>query len=372
MPDKKIPGLYVHVPFCLTKCPYCDFYSHPGTRYISAWLDAVEREMVLYTDQFSCFDTLYLGGGSPTVLSLHEIERLTASIHRRFSFLPDTETTIEANPADITGRAARGLKQLGFNRISLGVQSFDDTVLTLLKRRHTAADAKRAIRTIRNAGFENLSIDLMYGVPGQDMAGWKRTLEQALSFTPEHVSCYQLTIKENTPFGELRDKGLLCIPAEKEEEALFLTTAGLLAKSGYEHYEVSSFATAKAFCSRHNRKYWNHAPYLGLGPAAHSFNHNRRWWNRCSIETYLQALARYVPPREAMEEITADQLMLESLFLNFRTRTGIPLARLGACNKAARVLPRLQQEGLVRVAHGRVVPTTRGLLVADSLPLLLT
>ncbi len=368
--SKALPGLYIHIPFCLWKCPYCDFYSCTDRELTSAWLEALEREMLFYKESFGYFDTLYLGGGTPTVLSEHEITRLIATVHRHFSFSDDAELTIEANPADLTPAKAGLLNELGFTRISLGVQSFDDRVLNVLQRRHSAFEACKAIELIRAAGFQNLSIDLMYAVPGQDTCSWTTTLQQALQYRPEHLSCYQLTIKQDTPFGHMKENGWIPELDEAVEESFFLTTTDVLTAGGYIQYEISSFARDEKYYSAHNRKYWQHSAYLGLGPAAHSFSGRRRWWNHASVTTYIQRLTQGTKPVKASETITDEQIRLEALFLNLRTSSGMDLATLQTYTGAHEMLPHLIRSNLVEINGCRIRPTTRGLMRADSLPIL--
>jgi oxygen-independent coproporphyrinogen-3 oxidase len=362
------PGLYIHVPFCTGKCPYCDFFSTLDLSLGPAWLAALERELSLQADFAPCFDTLYLGGGTPSALRAADLERLVELIGRHAAFSDKAERTIEANPNDLTAEKTALLFELGFNRISLGVQSFDDRDLRRLNRRHTAADNRRAIDLIRAAGFTNLSIDLMYGVPDQTRQGWEQTLQQALDCAPAHLSCYQLTVKEGTRFWVLQQEGRLGLPGEQELCTLFLATDEMLTGAGYIHYEVSNFARSQPYFAAHNRRYWQHAPYLGLGPAAHSFMPGRRWWNCRSVTQYIALLDRGFLPIEGEETITAEQAELERLLLHFRTTEGIPLALLQGSQDAGATLERLQREKFIEVVDDKAVPTTKGLLVADSLP----
>jgi oxygen-independent coproporphyrinogen-3 oxidase len=366
--NSSLPGLYIHVPFCEGKCPYCDFYSTDDSTLIPAWIKALEKEIHFYKETLNNFDTLYLGGGTPSLLSNDDLEKLRNNIHKYFSFVPDAEITIEANPGDLTPDKLKHLRDLGFNRVSLGVQSFDDTVLRFLNRRHTAKQAEKAVADIRNAGFENLSIDLMYSVPGQGKNGWIKTLEKALSFSPEHFSCYQLTIKEGTPFFALKENGEFKVQVGEEES--FLLTSAILEENGYIHYEVSNFAKSANLFSSHNQKYWQHIPYLGLGPSAHSFMADSRWWNVSSVKEYIDALNKGSRPIEEKEEIDAEQKGLEQLFLSFRTKQGIALGALKEYKKVEIVLSRLIESGLVEIKGSRAVPTKKGFLVADSIPLM--
>ena len=206
MNEPSLPGLYIHVPFCKTKCPYCDFFSITDHSLVSAWVDGIEKELDIYRDSFPVFDSFFLGGGTPSLLSEQDLSRLMESITSLVTIAPESEITLEANPDDVNREKLKAIKSLGVNRISLGVQSFHDHELRYLQRRHTAQQSEAALEMIRSAGFSNLGIDLMYGLEGQKDADWIATLEKALSYSPEHLSCYQLTIEGNTPFGTTKNK----------------------------------------------------------------------------------------------------------------------------------------------------------------------
>ncbi|MBW1800396.1 MAG: radical SAM family heme chaperone HemW [Deltaproteobacteria bacterium] len=370
MSNPENPGLYVHVPFCRTKCPYCDFCSVTTLSRVPEWREALLQEILLYRDRYRAFDSLYLGGGTPSVLGLHDLETLFESLFRYFTFLPDAEITIEANPDDVTPEKLDLLNSLGVTRISLGVQSFDSGDLEYLGRRHTALQTEGALDRIREAGFAGLSVDLIYGLPEQRISGWMRTLTRALDFRPEHLSCYQLTIHDETPFGGLLAEGRISPPGEENERAFFLRTAGFLEESGYIHYEVSNFARGEAHIARHNSKYWHGISYLGLGPAAHSFRDGVRWWNVKCITTYCERLGRGTPPVDGREKLTEEQRRLESLYLGLRTREGIDLSLIRRQPDRDKIIARLQAENLAAVSGDRLIPTRRGFVVADSLPLL--
>jgi oxygen-independent coproporphyrinogen III oxidase len=363
-------GLYIHVPFCLSKCPYCDFYSTPDHTLISIWLEAVEKEMAFYKDRFPSFDTLYLGGGSPSRLSEQQVVRLMELIRNRFHFSLDSEITIEANPNDLNPAKLKMLSDLGFNRISLGVQSFDDQELLFLKRPHTSIAAETALEWIREGGFINLGIDLIYGLPGQTLEQWRADLDKALAFNPAHLSCYQLTIAKGTLFWGLKEKGRLQPISEAEEEAFFLTTSNVLQDRGYIHYEISNFAREEKFFSRHNQKYWQRGPTLGLGPSAHSFQGNRRWWNIRSLNQYCQVLEKGRLPIDGQEELSPEQVRLELISLGLRTRAGLALRCLGYMPNLEKTLQKLVESEWVSINNNQVVPTLKGFLVADQLPLL--
>jgi oxygen-independent coproporphyrinogen-3 oxidase len=365
------PGFYIHVPFCKTKCPCCAFYSVTSLSLVTEWLEALTKEVLLYKDRFTHFDTVYLGGGTPTLLSERVLEELIHCLHDHFSITADAEFTIEANPDDITPGKLAVVRGLGVNRISLGVQSFDDQELRFLKRRHSAFQAKRAIEWINESGFPKVGLDLMYGLPGQSQSGWLRSLQQAAEFNPEHISCYQLTFEEHTPLGKMYENGQIKSLGEDKERSFFILTSTFLEEKGYLHYEISNFAMGKENMSRHNRKYWQRAPYLGLGPSAHSYRDGVRWWNHRSLKTYCLTLGQGLLPVAGAETLSESQHHLERLMLGFRTREGVSLDEIRDCPQADSILRQIIDSGLVVLKGDRINPTLDGYLVADSLPLLL-
>jgi oxygen-independent coproporphyrinogen-3 oxidase len=293
-----------------------------------------------------------------------------------FAFSGDSEITVEVNPGDVDADSLRSLRDAGVNRISIGVQSFNDVILNFLGRRHTGLEGRRALEAARAAGFRNLSLDLIYGVPGQTPELWQDTLRCALGFDPEHLSCYELTVEAGTPMHGRVASGVCSTPGEEEGYRFFCLTSEVLERSGYIHYEVSNFARSDSLLSRHNHKYWNHTPYLGLGPAAHSFKGTRRWWNPRSLERYLGELEGGRPPLGGEEQLSAEALRLEALYFGFRTKKGIHL-RDFACRygfdlfrEKETALRRLQREGFVTLEGDCLAPTRRGLALADQLCLL--
>jgi putative oxygen-independent coproporphyrinogen III oxidase len=374
--DTSLPGLYVHVPFCRSKCPYCDFSSITAPEIIPAYLEALEKEALLYQDSFNSFDSLYLGGGTPSLLTSAQLAALMKNLRRTFAFVPDSEITLEANPDDVTPAKLAVWRDLGVNRLSLGVQSFDEAELRFLKRRHTARRTRQALELIRAGEFDNLGLDLIYGLPGQSLDTWLTTLETALSFAPEHLSCYQLTVADATPLGQMVAAGQVEVPDEETQREFFLGTAQFLTAQGYLHYEVANFARQGPqagglchYCCRHNLKYWTRKPYLGLGPAAHSFQAGRRWWNVSSVGGYCSSLNAGHLSVAGAETLTPAQVRLETLFLGFRTQDGVSLAAIQALPRGDAVLAELTRAGLVRLDRDRVIATAAGLVVADALPL---
>jgi putative oxygen-independent coproporphyrinogen III oxidase len=363
-------GLYVHVPFCLSRCAYCDFYSQTDLSLESGWLKALNTEAQLYKDRFAPFDSLYVGGGTPSLLSDRVLKELIHCLREHFSVTDGAEFTLEANPDDVTPGKLAVLLDLGVNRISLGVQSFDDHELRFLNRRHSAFQAKRAIEWIKRSGVPKVGLDLIYGLPGQTRSAWLRTLQQAAQFDPEHISCYQLTIEAHTPLGLMRGDGKIRPLGEEDERSFFILTSAFLEERDYLHYEISNFAMSEKNKCRHNIKYWQHVPYLGLGPSAHSYRDGVRWWNHRSVEIYCLALAQGLPPVAGGETLSEDEHLLERLMLGFRTKEGVSLDEIRGCPQADSILRQLIESGVVVIKGDRINPTRQGYLVADSLPLL--
>ena len=325
---------------------------------------------------FKGFDTIYLGGGTPSLLSVQQIDDILKAVNNNFSIDQHSEITVEVNPGDVSFEYLQALRMLGINRLNIGIQSFDDSLLKFLGRRHTAKEAGFAITAARRAGFDNIGIDLIYGVHGQNMNTWKRTLKKALSFSPEHLSCYQLSLDKNTPLGKQYEQDGLQLPSESQALNFLLTTSQILTDAGYIHYEVSNFARTDSLKSRHNTKYWQHAPYLGLGPAAHSFTDRKRWWNKAAVKTYLKNISEGKKPVDKSEKLSIEQLALEALFLGMRTKNGITLAdyktRFGSdlLVEKEQIIEALIRSKLVEIKNGSLCPTLAGMAVADSLALI--
>lgn len=362
-------GLYLHVPFCSGKCPYCDFYSIPGLEHASGWVEAVIREAEHYAPRFNGFDTLYLGGGTPSRLPEEALVRLMSGLSD-LGLEADAEKTIEINPEDAGPEKAGFWRALGFNRASLGAQSFSDTELAFLGRRHSLDQVEKAIFSLRRAGFANLGLDLIYGLPGRSVEDWGRSLARALAFEPEHLSCYQLTLEKETPMGRRVEAGSLEPLSEEAALELFLETRARLTGRGYVHYEVSNYAREDKFRSRHNQKYWRHQPYLGLGPAAHSFQGRRRWWNHKSVEAFIDSWAAGRPARVGFEDLDRAALDFEGLILGLRTSDGASLPQRRSAEAEA-FLEDLSARNLAEVREGLIRLTGTGLAAADRLAVLL-
>jgi putative oxygen-independent coproporphyrinogen III oxidase len=374
-PSAAGPGLYLHLPFCSAVCPYCDFAvavaSAPRRRRFTEVLLA---EIDLCGGAAAPYDTVYLGGGTPSMLPPESLARLLAVARERLGVVPEAWIYLEANPEDVTPAAVAAWRRLGVRTLSLGVQSFDAAELAFLGRHHDPGEARRAVEEALAAGFPTVSLDLIYGLPGQGPAAWRRNLEAAVSLGPHHLSCYQLTIEEGTPFGLRRRRGALVELAEEGQAELFTLTHAFLADAGYPAYEVSNFARAPAHRSRHNQKYWDHTPYLGLGPSAHSFDGDRRrWWNEARLSPYQRRVAAGERPLAGEEILSPAQLALEAVMLGLRRTAGIDLARFAArhgCDLVAansELVEELIADGLLTLANHSLAPTARGLAVADAL-----
>ncbi|HVS03903.1 MAG TPA: radical SAM family heme chaperone HemW [Thermoanaerobaculia bacterium] len=369
------PGLYVHVPFCSAICPYCDFSVLPGDparkgRFVA---DLIAEARLWEGAWDEPFDTLYLGGGTPSSLAPEQLARILEALRHYLPIAASCRLSMEANPEDVDAAAVAAWRALGVHTLSLGVQSFDAAALRFLGRRHTPAQSRRSVELAREAGFPVVSLDLIYALPGQSQEDWRRQLAAALELAPPHLSCYELTIHQGTPFGFRVARGALSPAPEGARAALFHLTHDVLADRGLAAYEVSSFAAAPEFRSRHNAKYWRHVPYLGLGPSAHSFDGSRRWWNERKLGPWQQRVARGERPVAGSESLHPTDLALEALFLGFRTTDGVDLAairqRWGLDLAAANgdTIAALAADGLLRRAGTWLVPTAAGLAVADSL-----
>ena len=367
-------GLYLHIPFCSSICPYCDFAVRTGDlARRRRFVDHLVAEIALYQDCSSLFDTVYFGGGTPSMLATEDLARILEVARSRLRFARGTRTFLEANPEDVSGPALEAWRRLGIDTLSLGVQSLDPTGLDLLGRRHTVEEAARAVSLSLDADFETVSVDLIYGRPEQSTSDWRWELDRAVALGAHHITCYQLTVHDRTRFGLLEKRGQLTQLSNEAQAELFRLTHRHLDAAGYQGYEVSQFASDPVHRSRHNLKYWDHTPYLGLGPSAHSFEGRRRWWNLRRTDAWQEQVARDVRPVENSETLDDRTLALESLMLGFRTYAGVDPRRLrsrwGVDLRASNsdLISRLESEGLISVIDGRLAPTLEGLAVADSL-----
>ena len=329
MPDKPA-GLYIHIPFCLRKCSYCDFYSISDLSQTARFLAALKREMQMNSGTPLVFDTLYIGGGTPSVLEPEAIGQILETASRYFSIASDAEKTLEVNPGAVTLDNLSKYRKFGVNRLNIGVQSFDDDNLRFLGRLHSGRDARLSVERARRAGFDNIGLDLIFGLPGQDKSNWLSDLKQADNLEPEHLSCYMLTCESGTPLDRDVKAGRIHLAAEGMVLDLFHTAIDFLTDCSFLHYEVSNFARmtgpdSESRTSRHNLKYWSFEPYIGLGPSAHSYLEPERYWNHRSVATYVRQIEAGKSAVAGKERLTQEQMMIEAIYLGFRTIQGIDL-----------------------------------------------
>ncbi len=365
-------GLYIHVPFCRAKCPYCDFYSVTDPGSISAYIEALLAELNMRRHQVHRADTIYFGGGTPSVLTPLQIARILEGVHACFSVTPDAETTLEVNPETVSQASLTAYRRAGINRLNIGLQSLDEQTLVFLGRIHTARKGVDAYGWARAAGFDNIGLDLIYAVPGQTRSRWVAEMAGVVQLAPDHLSCYTLTMEPGTPMAQRLQNGQIQPLDEQTAGRLFSATASYLNRNGYRQYEISNFSRNAAGGtsdrrSRHNRKYWNFAPYLGFGPAAHSFLDHTRWWNPRSLSDYLADLKAGRCPVAGTETLTPEQQMMEFVYLGLRQTDGIDTAdfasrfNAGLSDCFGPEVSRLVGEGLVERSSGRIRLTQRGM-----------
>jgi oxygen-independent coproporphyrinogen-3 oxidase len=362
-------GLYVHVPFCLTRCGYCDFNAYAGLDHLrSRYVTALVREADLAAPAWDDEDvvSIFLGGGTPTTLEVADLEAVLRHLRDRFPVAPDAEITIEANPDTVDLDRLATIRAAGFDRLSMGAQSFDRTVLAALERVHEPESVRRAFAAARSAGYENVSLDLIYGANGETVDSWERTLEEAVALAPEHVSAYALTIEPATPLGRKVAAGVVPAPDQDLQADMFNAACEVLRDAGYRHYEVSNWAKPGYEC-RHNLGYWERRPYLGLGAGAHSYRDARRWWNVRPPEEYMSLVEAGTPPVGGEERLDPSDAYLEEVFLRLRILEGIPASWVDD----DRADPFLAS-GLLTLDNDALVPTERGMLLLNELVLALT
>ncbi len=321
-------GLYIHIPFCASKCIYCDFYSMPGhldeaSRYVSA---LVAEARLRRSELHEPVTTLYVGGGTPSLLSLDWVGALVSGLSRVFDLSGVEEFTVEVNPDDVTAAYIAGLKALGVNRVSMGVQSFNDAELRLINRRHTARQAVDAVHAIHAAGIHNISIDLIYGIPGQSLASWRKSVRQAVALGVQHISAYSLMYEPGTRLWVMREQGKVTEVDDDTVVAMYQALCQLLHRAGYCHYEISNFALP-GYYSRHNSSYWDLTPYLGLGAAAHSYDGQLRRHNPARLKSYLDSIEAGKCCFEAEQEQPWERYD-EYVMLRLRTAAGLDLGLL--------------------------------------------
>lgn len=322
-------GIYVHIPFCKSRCIYCDFFSTTSLEERDRYVVAVKRELEIrkdYLPQTTRIDTVYFGGGTPSMLRAEQLCDILNHIRKIYDVSPLAEITAEGNPDDLSTEYLSTLRQGGFNRLSMGVQTFSNERLRFLCRRHTVEVAEQAVSNARKAGFENISIDLMYGFPGETLEEWEKDIEKALCLNPEHISAYALMYEEGTRLWTMLERGTVEEIDENLSLSMYETLMERLRIAGYEHYEISNFCNPDHH-SRHNSSYWEGVPYIGIGAAAHSFDGQSRQWNPESLNEYFRGIESGAPTFER-EILTKNQCYDEMVMTGLRTAKGVDLRKL--------------------------------------------
>lgn len=366
-------GVYLHVPFCEKKCSYCDFYSIESTVHMDRFVDALFREIDLRAQQYdgTPITSVFFGGGTPSLLNPETIAGINTALKQTFAIADDAEWTMECNPGTVTDSRLAGYHGAGVNRVSFGVQSFTATELEFLDRIHSASEAEQAMLAARNAGFDNVNMDIMFAVPGQTLQTLSYNLERLLELSPDHISAYSLIYERGTPLYSQLKKGLVTPIPEELDAEMYHKVITTLTDAGYEQYEVSNFAKAGMAC-RHNLTYWHAESYIAVGPSAHGFIGTTRYWNKRSLTAWMADVCAGQFPEANREELGADELLAEYLFLHLRAN-GIPLSDVQErfnMDLESSLQPDLRywlDEGFVTISDGLLRLTSEGYRVCDEL-----
>ncbi|MBF0573467.1 MAG: radical SAM family heme chaperone HemW [Desulfamplus sp.] len=421
-PNIDYAGIYIHIPFCIRKCPYCDFYSITDTSLKNRFIKALLEEIRLRSEPYLIVDTIYFGGGTPSILNCEDVERIIEALAQNFNLIDsefihkgehniyknknnnltqyqnlksseksdinkNLKITMEVNPCTVRNGYLRDIKSVGINRLSIGVQSFQDDKLNFLNRVHSADKARQTILYAREAGFEDIGIDLIYGLPDETENIWLDDLNKAYEYRPEHISCYMLSYENDTPMFLAYEKGDI-IPLDDEKAAsLFKLTSNYLVSKGYYHYEVSNFAALPKYQSKHNKKYWEMAPYLGFGPSAHSYCgeeplQQKRFWNVKDVNKYISMLEQSNSPIAEIELLTKEQQLIELIMVGLRTAKGIDIKSFEKLYRSnttidnsisqfkiifKRLLDKIEAKSFGKIEQERVKLTIEGWLFLDTI-----
>ncbi|RAW03335.1 radical SAM family heme chaperone HemW [Pseudochryseolinea flava] len=366
-------GIYLHIPFCKQSCHYCDFHFSTKQDQKTLMVQAIDQELVMQKSYLENerIQTIYFGGGTPSLLTREELEQLLLTIRAHYDVDEHSEITIEANPDDLTEFYLREIQSIGINRLSIGIQSFDDGVLQYLNRAHQSAAAKECVQSAQRAGFNNISIDLIYAIPGQDHSRWIKNIHDAIALQPQHISAYALTIEEKTAFGKWAKQGKLSIVDDEIAATQLEILIDELATAGYAQYEVSNFSLAGCE-SKHNSSYWKQQKYLGVGPSAHSYNSSSRQFNISNNPLYLKAIAGSEIPA-TVEVLTNADNINDYLMTTLRTAWGTDLSFLkdkwgyDLKKEQHAYIESLLSGALARLENGKLILTKRGKLLADKI-----
>jgi len=366
-------GFYIHVPFCRKLCFYCDFYHVISTNDNTAFVDAMLQEISSRKEYLGeeTVSTIYLGGGTPSLLSIKELDALLTHVKNQYGVENDCEITIEVNPDDVDADYLSGLKGLNINRVSVGVQSWRDADLKLLNRRHDSAQAEKALKEIFKAGFDNVTVDLIYGIPGMSIQDWSTNLDFTFEFDIKHLSAYHLTFEKNTVFWQMLERGVINEIDEEESSALFNMLIGKSERAGFIQYEISNFGK-QGYFSKHNANYWKQVSYIGIGPSAHSFNGYSRQWNVSNIKEYVKAINNGDPCYER-EELDTRMRFNEYIMTSLRTMWGIDLDYVEKTfekegyDYVVNLSGKFKDYGLMKKEGENLILTNQGKMISDNI-----
>jgi oxygen-independent coproporphyrinogen-3 oxidase len=366
-------GIYIHVPFCKQACSYCDFHFSTSTKYKTDLVNAIVNELLIRNDYLNGekVSTIYFGGGTPSLLNIKELDSIFNTLYKNYSIIADHEITFEANPDDLTATYLRELKTTPINRLSIGVQSFKEEHLKIMHRAHHSEQAKSSVAQAAEIGFENISIDLIYGIQSLGFLGWQENIKEALALPIHHISCYCLTVEPKTLLAHQIKEGKATPINDLEANEQFNWWLLYAEENGFPWYEVSNFSKP-GFESKHNSNYWNRIPYLGVGPSAHSFNGTSRQWNIRNNPQYIQSLAEGIIPFE-MEVLTNKEIYNETILTSLRTRRGIDKSSfqsifgLEMTEKMQHNISKFIEQGLVQQNEESIRLTNAGLLFTDAI-----
>lgn len=370
---KKNIGLYLHIPFCISKCRYCDFLSKANqTSYFEPYVQALVKEIQAYGELLISYevDSVFIGGGTPTILPIPLLEKILFELHRNFTIIPTAEITIEANPGTLSKIQLQRLNEISVNRLSIGLQAYQDSLLQKLGRGHRLEQFLENYAAARAVGFNNISIDLMFGLPEQKLEHWEETLSQIITLNPEHLSCYSLIIEEGTPFHILWGKNQLQLPTEDETLYMYRKCISMLTQAGYEHYEISNFAKRQKE-SKHNLKYWTGQEYIGLGVGAHSFFEQQRYNNIENIKQYIEKSHHLQKIQINHQMITLKESYEETMFLGLRLIDGVSMDvfyerfQKKIEDVYGIVLNKMVDQELLKIEQNKVKLTSKGLEVGN-------
>ncbi|MCT4565784.1 MAG: radical SAM family heme chaperone HemW [Maledivibacter sp.] len=367
-------GLYLHIPFCIKKCRYCDFVSYNKNRVmIDAYIDALIKEMDMYGNRLEEYKvkSIFIGGGTPSILDIRKFDEIIKGLHRNFNISRDIEFTTESNPGTLTKEKLEFYNSVGINRLSMGLQSLNNDILKFIGRIHTKEEFMENYYSARNAGFKNMNIDLIYGLPGQSLKDWEATLKGVMQLKPEHISAYSLKIEEGTAFNKLYEEGKLSLPSDEEDREMYHLAINLLSKKGIEQYEISNFSRVGYEC-RHNLIYWNNEEYLGMGVSAHSYKNRNRCSNTNDIKEYIDYISKHKLPIVNEELKNKKDEIAETIFLGLRLNKGLDMSsfftRFGMSifELYGEKIDKLVSQGLLIIENNHIKLTSYGMDISNQ------